>query len=249
MEGNDGELNVRVLGMSAAEPWNGWDNHAIEITDGEHSYLIDAGSGKVAGREYDAVFITHYHIDHTQYLFDIKARQYVGPDLMPHDEFPEAGVHDAWERPDHRLEGLIERDGTVLDTFDATGDPVHVYEDDRISVHALPTYHSPLVQSASYLIENKATGNSLWVSGDFHHFRTGACEDYLRSAAPSFSLVEATFYDGGQPPDHQNLATATALAGELGLEDYRLVHLSFRWDGYVDEHEDVIASPDELYSF
>ncbi len=172
---------------------------ALAVVAGGRAYLVDAGPGIVrraaaAAREHgidalaasrlDRLFITHLHSDHTVGLPDVILSPWVleRPDPIrifgPPGTASMAGhVQEAWKEDVHmRLFGLEPHDYNL----DAYKSPVTettgglVYEDENISVTAIPVLHGSWPHPLGYRFE--AGGRTIVISGD---------------ARPSETLVEA----------------------------------------------------------
>jgi len=226
-------LAVEILGTCAFELWNKGHNQCFLIKDNSHAYLFDAGSISALSYEYRAVFITHYHIDHTRYLLKLKTRVIVGPE-----------VSDGMELDTSKGGKIVRYDAkSGLDVLkklfefkqvNCTKPPHVVYDDETIQVTSIPVNHAVGLFCTGYLVKNKATGNHIWISGDFGSMANDSI-NAIKKARPVQSFIELTYPDSYEPDGHQSYFSALRLVKELGIPDYRFVHLSYRWADIISE--------------
>jgi ribonuclease Z len=195
----DSDFKVTLLGTASPQPWPNRFGPSTLVEAGEQKLLFDAGRGvpirlrqlNIPLGKITALFLTHYHSDHTSGIPDVwltgwlpppYARRttpfhVIGPvgakSLMTNLE--QAYALDIKIRlEDEKLppEGIA----TLVEEFDQDG---VVYERDGVKVTAFTVDHGPAIKPAvGYRIEYK--GHSTVISGDTRYdqnvikFGTGA---------------------------------------------------------------------------
>ncbi len=177
------QLVLLGTGTPNACPWA--SGPAVAVVVGDHSYLVDFGPGVVrqAAKAYAAgcdalrpdrlqvAFCTHLHSDHTGGYPDLiftpwvlerpEKLQVYGPKGLQNmtDHIHAAYAVDI----DFRMNGFEKANaaGYLVDVHEITGGIV--YEDDRVSVEAIPTQHGTL---ESYAYKFVTESGSILVSGD-----------------------------------------------------------------------------------
>ncbi len=177
------QLVLLGTGTPNACPWASGPSSAIVV--GDRSYLIDFGPGVVrqAAKAYakgiDALrpdklqtaFCTHLHSDHTLGYADLIFTPWVLERDVPLKVFGPRGlkdmtdhIHAAYSTDiDFRTNGFekANENGYLTDVIEIRGGIV--YEDDRVSVEAIPVSHGTL---ESYAYKFVTEGGSILISGD-----------------------------------------------------------------------------------
>lgn len=244
---SDNTLTVRILGSAAAEEWNGWHNQSILISANNKKYLFDVGSPDINDYDnIDVTFITHYHIDHTKYLLNINSNKYIGPEMTKGMEIPDGKGGNTKDKDLEDIYKILNEHNINLETFESSDDPTLIFSDENIEVYTIPVYHAEHLEATGYVIKNKETDKYLWISGDFEYIESEKSKEFLRNIKPDVAFIEATYYKNC-PSGHQDYDSALMLIDELGIENYQFIHLSYRWEGHLDEIRDNIASPGKEY--
>lgn len=157
------------------------------VTDGNSSYLIDAGSTVIralAAAEMkpdivDGVFVTHVHGDHVGGLEELAFRKYylqkkklhvVAPDDIWEDLhcYLDMGLtpFNTWDGGiSHRLSEIIDISRIPM-AKDGRSLPFCPDMDSAMEFHSEPVLHIPGKSCCAYTVRDIRTGNSFWWSGD-----------------------------------------------------------------------------------
>ena len=169
-------MRITFLGTSSGSPAPNMRCSCTLIEIGEKKYIIDAGTliieqlatRNIAITDINALFITHMHRDHTDGLPSFYLRmhhrrfaQFPSPKIfLPQNPMqPTIDALNAWRTccggvrlPEQPVEFVQVEPGVI-------------YDDGVLKVTALPTKHSDILHSYSYLLE--AEGKRVFFSGDF----------------------------------------------------------------------------------
>ena len=169
-------MRITFFGTSSGSPAPNMRCSCTLVEVGDKKYIIDAGTliiEQLATRnikitDISALFITHMHRDHTDGLPSFYLR-------MTHKRFDEFPVPEIL-LPQQPMEPIID----ILNAWRSCNGAVRparedvkftqvmpgvVYDDGILKVTALPTKHSAILNSYSYLLE--AEGKRVFFSGDF----------------------------------------------------------------------------------
>ncbi len=203
------QLVLLGTGTPNACPWASGPASAVVV--GDRSYLVDFGPGVVrqAAKAYAAgcdalrpdrlqiAFCTHLHSDHTGGYSDLIFTPWVlerptklqvyGPKGLQHmtDHIHAAYAVDI----DFRINGFekANADGYLVDVHEISGGIV--YQDDRVTVEAIPTQHGTL---ESYAYKFTSESGSIVISGD-----TAPLELLAEKAAGCDILLHEVEYTAG----------------------------------------------------
>lgn len=234
------EMKVIMLGTGTPNPVPERSSPCVAIVIGDHSYLVDAGSGLVQQAEIanrmgvnaleasnlKRVFLTHLHSDHTSGLPDLiltpwvleraEALQVYGPKGTEHmcKHLLEAYKVDI----DARLNGLEMAipEGIIVETYEHMEDGL-IYEDDRVKVEAFLVDHPPFKAYGYKFI----TGNkTIVISGD-----TIPSKNLIKNAKDCDILIHEVYSSQGvkmRNPKwkkyHTNVHTSSKDLGKIAKE-------------------------------
>jgi ribonuclease Z len=181
----DSDLKVTLLGTASPQPWPNRFGPSTLVEAGEQKLLFDAGRGvpirlrqlNIPLGKITALFLTHYHSDHTSGIPDVWLTGWLPPPYArrttPFHVIGPVGAKSLMANlekayaldikirlEDEKLppEGIA----SVVDEFEQDG---IVYERDGVKVIAFTVDHGPAIKPAvGYRIEYK--GRSVLISGD-----------------------------------------------------------------------------------
>lgn len=199
---------------------------------GKNKYLIDAGLMNIAedypGGSLDAVFLTHFHVDHVQGLFhlrwgiDCKLPVYCPPDST--------GCADLFKHP-----GIL--DFQQQKKFES-------FELDGLKLTPLPLLHSKVTfgyvfeyqnQSIAYLTDTKGLPPKTF--------------SWLEKKPPDLLVIDTSYPPGVEAAGHNNLAETLAIHEQLKPARTVLTHINHDLDTWLNQDghylpESVMAGQD-----
>ena len=240
-------LQVILLGTGYPRPDANHAGPSTAIVAGEKWFVVDAGRGvtmRIAGTDlqYDkmqAVFITHFHSDHTAGLPDLFDTSWqFGRKTRPLELYGPPGISriakamlDFFRDDIHYRRDLLEKHpaaGATIKTHDVREGVV--YDDGEVRVTAFLVDHRPVEPAFGYRFDS--VGHSIVISGDTRptpnlvKFAKGADILVLEAYLPEhFLKVDTPEVAARLMHYHTSAEEAGQIAAEAGVKTLVLTHL------------------------
>jgi len=219
------EMRGILLGTGTSYPDPTRVQSGILVEDGEHRILLDVGSGtlhrltqlEIDFRTIDAVFISHFHVDHcADFLPLCQSLWLSGYDKTLH-LFAPPTVRD-WSRAVFDIAFKYLREKILIETTVLNEN--HVVPRGNLTVVTSPTLHGNY-DTRAFRVEHN--GKSLTFSSD-----TAPCRDIINLAKSTDVLIhECNWLDGVHPEGvHTSPTELAKIAEEINPSRIVLTHLS-----------------------
>ena len=195
-------MKITVLGSSHGNPTQEAFQTSVLLEEKGKFYLLDAGDGaatllirqKVDPSALSALFITHFHLDHTASLPLLlhlgQKHRSLYPQILPEIFLPEYGKKEL-------LQGICELNHVAMPLKVRFRDMrKEFFEDGSLSVHFIPTCHiapDPESGSCSFAVWVQTEGSRVLFTGDLK----GDFSDFPMEAASRSDVLfcELTHFD------------------------------------------------------
>jgi len=190
-------------------------------------YLIDAGypalDKKFPSGSLDAVFLTHYHMDHVQGLFPI--RWGIGESVPVFSPDDPNGCDDLYKYP-----GIFD--------FSNRSQPFETFQVDDVRVTPLPLVHSKLTMGYVFEYQN----NRFAYLCDSGRLRRDV-EAYLLENPVDLLVLDCDLPPMDEPPrNHNDLTRALDIFSVIKPKQLVLTHISHNLDGYFLDNPDCLPN-------
>jgi len=213
-------MNLTILGCGTIVQQNTSTNCSGYLLN--HSLLFDCGPGiwkacyhhKIALRQINHIFITHFHVDHTSDLSPILLNRKLLPDLkdIPLNIIGPPGLGE-WFSDLKKILGRWSDDLLII-LHEMNNEPYQILD---ISITAKRTGHTE--NSLCYRAENNS--ESFFYSGD-----TGFNDNVVSLASDcKLAVIEASNTGNTQMEEHLTPLLAGNIAARAGVEKLVLTHM------------------------
>ncbi|MBV9494208.1 MAG: MBL fold metallo-hydrolase [Acidobacteria bacterium] len=240
-------LQVLLLGTGYPRPDPNRAGPSTAIVAGDRWFVVDAGRGatlRIAATDLEyknlrAVFLTHFHSDHTAGLPDVFDTSWqFGRKATPLQLYGPSGTKRLADAMLQFFADDIHYRRDLLEKHPAAGARIEthvvkegvVYDDGTVRVIAFPVDHAPVVPAFGYRFESK--GEVVVVSGD-----TRPCASLLKYVKGADVLVQEAYlpewFDKVDTPEvaarlkhyHTSAEEAGEVAAAAGVKTLVLTHL------------------------
>lgn len=219
------EMRAVLLGTGTSYPDPSRVQSGILVEGGDHSILLDIGSGvlhrmtqlEIDIRTVDAVFISHFHIDHCADFLPLCQSLWLSGYDKTLKLFAPPTVRD-WYRAVFDIAFKYLREKILIETTVLNEN--HVVPRGNLTIVTCPTLHGNY-DTRAFRVEH--SGKSLTFSSD-----TAPCRDIINLAKGTDVLIhECNWLDGSHPQGvHTSPSELAKIAEEINPSRIVLTHLS-----------------------